>query len=171
MFNTEAAEADYTLAKLYEVGPDALSADIQSLQEGEEADVRPKPKDTYEVAEGVIGVMPYPKLGIRETMAEITEEVEMTLFSEDASSEDFQRLNSEDEEESGKAAENAIKEGVTVEQFQNQMNRAACMKAVAILDFDGEKPDPKDVNPEMASLVVNHFLALRPSTKNGHSRS
>lgn len=224
MFSSDAktAEADYTLARLYEEGTDALTCDkallranyviykdgervalsveesanaaiqqyIKGLQKAaEEQDVEvpapselsaeeadpsgpiPKPKDTYEVAEGVVGTMPFPRLGIRERMSEIAEEYVQPLFKDDAEADDIRALGSKNEEERSRGAQNSIREGITTKEWKGAHRKTNCLQTIEILEFDGEAPDPEDVNPQMASVVVNHFTALRPGTTNGHSGS
>lgn len=173
MFSSDAqtAEADYTLARLYEEGTEALSVDSDAIREGEEVSPMPAPKATYEVAEGVVGTMPFPRLGIRETISDINAEHVQPLFQEDADPDDIRALSSDDDNEVAEGAKNSIREGVTTQEFTNTIQRVNCLQATEILEFDGDAPDPEDVNPQMASVVVNHFTALRPGTTNGQSGS
>lgn len=167
----ETAEADYTLARLYEEGTDALTVDVGLVREGEDVDIQPVPKATYEIAEGVVGTMPFPTLGIQEAITEINAEHVAPLFKEDAKADDVRNLVSKDPEKVQEGAENSVKEGVTTNEFSTSIDRANCLEAIEILDFEGDEPSPEDVNQQMASVVVNHFTALRPGTSNGRQKS
>lgn len=164
-------EADYTLDRLWEEGADAIRFDREKAQqEGVDSlnGELPTPKSTYEIAEGYVGQMPFPKLGIREELGEINAELVVPLFRND---EDAELDEIGAGEDGAEAVTNSIKPGVTVQEFNEKIQRSNALQALAILDFDGEKPAPEEVSPEMASIVVNHFLSLRPGTRNGTSTS
>lgn len=146
--------------------------DIESLFAGEYQDTRddasftPSIGDEYEIAQGVYGELAVPTLAAREAYDEANEPVQDCYADSEEAQQAAKRIQSSDlsDEEAAQEFTKMLKDGVTQQEMNAAIRRAACEQAQVVLDFDGEAPDVDEMVPSMATLVRNHFMKLRPAT-------
>lgn len=140
-------DADFTLEELWDEGIGALRDRLS------------KPGNTYELAPGIVGTMPWPTLADREEIQSIRSELSQ-LFKEDATAEQFEALSEITKGEGLSDEDNPVREGVTAQEFEQTAARVNCKQTARILEFD-EEVEPHDIVPDMAAVVATHFTKLR----------
>jgi len=147
-------DADFTLDKVWTRGVSELVT---------EEHVPSMPGAIYEVAPGLVGEMVWPTLAVQEKVQELNAQLQ-DIFREDATSEQFQAMTKAAREGEGLDPDDSpIKDGVTVQEFDQTTTMVNVNVACEVLEFE-QQVEPHDLDPYMASVVRQHFLALGPAT-------